>query len=191
MDRREKNFVQNYPIFGSGSRHRYKYTKKERDEIKAKYRKKGVYLLPNKKLADANMPAKTRRDEDAFRALQYSIAALNPVDQENVIEMVKQMPDASFLQDFIIAIQLDRLNLALQNEKDLGKTLDTTESVVANLQGMITAKHTMTEGQEVNVNVTNSITDLLKDVQNKNDDKEVIIDIEKSDKSINDYLPKK
>ena len=26
MDRREKNFVQNYPIFGSGSRYRYRYT---------------------------------------------------------------------------------------------------------------------------------------------------------------------
>lgn len=191
MDRKEKNFVQNYPIFGSGSRHRYKYTKKERDKIRAKYKKQGVYLLPNKKLADINMPAKTRRDEDAFRALQYSIAALNPTDQENIIEMVKQMPNAPFLQDFIIAIQLDRLNLALKNEKDLGKTLDTTESVIANLQGMITAKHTITEGQEVNVNVTNSITDLLKDVQNKNNDDEIIIDIDKTDKSINDYLSKK
>lgn len=194
MDRRELDFVQNYPIFGSGSKNRYRYTKKQRDEIKAKYKKQGVYLLPNKKIADTNMPAKTKKNEDCFSALQFSIAALNPVDQENIIEMVKQMPSAKFLQDFIIAVQMDRLNLALQNEKDLGKTLDTTEGVVSNLQGMITAKHNMNEGQEINVNVNNSITDLIKDVQKKNDnndDNEVIIDLDKSDKSVSDYLPKK
>ena len=191
MDRREKNFVQNYPIFGSGSRYRYRYTRKERDKIKAKYKKQGVYLLPNKKLAEARMPAKTRNDEDCFNAIQYSIAALNPVDQESIIEMVKQMPDANFLQDFIIAVQMNRLDLALKNEQDLGKILDTTEGVVSNLQGMITAKHTMAEGQEVNINVTNSITDLLNDVQKKNQEEEVIIDLDKSDKSVNDYLPQK
>ena len=69
MDRREKNFVQNYPIFGSGSRYRYRYTRKERDKIKAKYKKQGVYLLPNKKLAEARMPAKTRNDEDKQQVL--------------------------------------------------------------------------------------------------------------------------
>ena len=89
MDRREKNFVQNYPIFGSGSRYRYRYTRKERDKIKAKYKKQGVYLLPNKKLAEARMQAKTRNDEDCFNAIQYSIAALNTVDQERIIEMVQ------------------------------------------------------------------------------------------------------
>ena len=191
MDRKEKNFVQNYPVFGAGSRYRYKYTKKQRDEIKKKYREKGVYLLPNKKLADKNMPAKTKNTEDAFHALQYSIAALNPNDQTSIIEMVKQMPDANFLQDFIIAVQLKRLNLALRNEEDLGKTLETTESVVGNLQGMIVSKHNMNDGQEVNINVTNSITDLLKDVQEKNKEEEVIIDLDKSDKCVSDYLPKK
>jgi len=101
------------------------------------------------------------------------------------------MPDANFLQDFIIAVQMNRLDLALKNEQDLGKILDTTEGVVSNLQGMITAKHTMAEGQEVNINVTNSITDLLNDVQKKNQEEEVIIDLDKSDKSVSDYLPKK
>ena len=191
MDRKEKDFVQNYPLFGSGSKYRYKYTKKERDELKAKYKKQGVYLLPNKKIAETNMPAKTQKSEDSFSALQYSIAALHPLDQEKIIEMAKRMPNANVLQDFIIAIQMKRLDLALKNEEDLGKTLDTTEGVVSNLQGMIVSKHSMDEGQEVNVNINNSITDLLKDVQNKKKEEEIIIDIEKSDKSVNDYLQKK
>ena len=191
MDRKEKDFVQNYPVFASGSKYRYKYTKKERDELKAKYKKQGVYLLPNKKIAETNMPAKTQKSEDSFSALQYSIAALHPLDQEKIIEMAKRMPNANVLQDFIIAIQMKRLDLALKNEEDLGKTLDTTEGVVSNLQGMIVSKHSMDEGQEVNVNINNSITDLLKDVQNKKKEEEIIIDIEKSDKSVNDYLQKK
>lgn len=188
MDRREKNFVQNYPLFGSGSKYRYKYTRKERDELKKKYKKEGVYLLPNKKFAETNMPAKTKRNEDSFSALQYSIAALHPLDQEKIIEMAKQMPNANVLQDFIIAVQMKRLDLALKNEEDLGKTLDTTEGVVSNLQGMIVSKFNMDEGKEVNVNITNSITELLEDVQKKKKNEDVIIDIEKSDKSVNDYL---
>ena len=190
MDRREQDFVQNYPIFGAGAQRRYHYTKKEVQELKDKYRKKGVYLLPNKKLAEATMPVKTKKDEKCFSALQFSIASLHPIDQDNIIEIAKQMPDAPLLQDFIIAVQLDRLNLALKNEKEMGKTLDTTEGVVSNFQNMIQAKHNMDEGQEVNVNINNSITDLMKDVENKNKD-EIIIDIESEDKSVTDYLPKK
>lgn len=191
MNRREQNFVQNYPVFGSGSHKRYHYTKKEANKLKEKYKQQGVYLLPNKKIAESKMPVKTRHNEDCFSALQFSIASLHPIDQDNIIEMVKQMPDAPFLQDFIIAVQLDRLNMALSNEKELGKILDTTEGVVSNLQGMITSKHTMNEGQEVNINVNNSITDLLKDVQAKNDKEDIIIEIDNSEKGVSDYLPKK
>ena len=193
MDKREKDFVHNYPIFGSSSVKRYHYTKKERKDIKEKYKTKGVYLLPNKRLAETKMPAKTRWNEDSFSALQFSIASLHPADQERIVEMVKQMPDTDFLQDFIIAVQFDRLNLALKNEKELGKILEGTEGVVSNLFNMITSKRTTEEGQEVNINVHNSITDLMQDVQNKDkndDDDEIVIDID-NEKSVNDYLPKK
>lgn len=191
MNRREKDFVQNYPIFGSGTAKRYRYTRKQRKELKEKYKKEGVYLLPNKKIAETSMPAKTRNNADSFSALQFSIASLDPSDQEHILEMVKQMPDANFLQNYIIAVQCNRLNLALKNEDDLGKILDSTEGVIANLQGMITAKHTMEEGQDLNVNINNSITDLMKDVQNKeNNDNEIIIDVD-NEKGVSDYLPTK
>lgn len=181
MNERDKIFVQNYPIFGSATGRRYNYTQKATKELKNKLKKEGVYLLPSKKLADKQMPVKEngKNREDLFSVVQFGIASLDPLDQEKIIEMVRNMPDTNFLMDTVIGIQYKRIAIGLKNEEQQGKLLDTTEGAMSNLVGMLQAKHNMEEGQDLNINVNNSISDLLDEVEYKNvdDSDEVTIDI--------------
>lgn len=186
MDPMEEFFIDNYSIFGASISRVCGYSDKKAKALKEKYKKKGVYLLPNKKLAEKNMPLEKGQPtkNNDFSAVQFAVASLDPIDQQKVIQMAKQMPDPKILMDQTIAIQQYRVQVGLKNEYEQGRLLDNTEAAIGNLVGMIQAKNTIEEGQEVNINVNNSISALL-DEYNNND--EITIDIDKKN-SINDIL---
>lgn len=184
MDPNEEFFVENYSIFGASITKVCGYTIKEMKALKEKYKKKGVYLLPNKKFAEKAMPLENKIDRGInFSALQFTVASLNPLDQEKVIQTAKHMPEPKILMDQAIAIQQYRVQVGLRNEQEQGRLLDNTEAAIGNLVTMIQAKNTIEEGQEVNINVNNSISSLVDEYNNQ----AITIDVEKK-KSINDVL---
>ncbi len=187
MDPKEEFFVENYSIFGQSISKVCGMTKKEMDALKEKYKKKGVYLLPNKKFAEKAMPLETSQIDRGtnFSALQFTVASLNPLDQEKVIQTAKHMPEPKILMDQAIAIQQYRVQVGLKNEQEQGRLLDNTEAAIGNLVTMIQAKNTIEEGQEVNINVNNSISSLVDEYNNQS----ITIDVEKK-KSVNDILDK-
>lgn len=188
MDRDEEFFVNNYAVFGAGTQRLCGYSTKKANAIREKYKEKGVYLLPNKKLAENNMPLKkgAQRRENLLSPIQLAVASLDPLSQEEVIEMAKHMPEPKYLMDQAIAIQQYRVKMGLKNEVEQGRLLDNTESAIGNLVNMIQAKNTIEEGQEVNINVNNSISALLDEFDDKD---EITIDID--NKSVNDILEAK
>ena len=58
MDNKEFFYVKNYHIYGQAGRKRYGIGQKEAQNIRDKYREKGVFLLPDKKIAEIDMPVK-------------------------------------------------------------------------------------------------------------------------------------
>lgn len=200
MDNREASFIRNYHIFGEGAAKIYGFKKDEVQAIKKKYKEKGVFLLPDKKLAENKMPTKTGRPT-MFGAVQFAIASLNPIDQEKIVEIAKNMPEPGVLMDQTIAIQEYRVQVGLKNEYEQGKLLDSTEAAIGNLVNMIQAKNNIEEGQEVNLNINNSVSHLLDEIEEHkkyNKENEITIDPTKEHKkqqlkevrtqSINDIL---
>lgn len=185
MDPKEEFFVENYSIFGTSTGKVCGMTMKEMNALKEKYKKKGVYLLPNKKFAEEAMPLEKNQIDRGinFSALQFTVASLNPLDQEQVIQTAKHMPEPKILMDQAIAIQQYRVQVGLRNEQEQGRLLDNTEAAIGNLVTMIQAKNTIEEGQEVNINVNNSISSLVDEYNNQ----AITIDVEKK-KSVNDVL---
>ena len=199
MDEKDHFFVNNYCFFGESSRRRCKYKKKEAKTIKEKYKKKGVYLLPVKKMVDQKLNMKGKNGDSNFGAIQFAVASLDPGDQERILEIAKNIPKPNELIDQTIAIQQYRVKMGLKNEFDQGRLLDTTETAINNLVNMIQAKNTIEEGQEINLNVNNSISALLDEIEEEDDNNnDITIDIDKENKkeqikqihheSINDYL---
>ena len=141
--------------------------------------------MPNKKFAEKAMPLENKIDRGInFSALQFTVASLNPLDQEKVIQTAKHMPEPKILMDQAIAIQQYRVQVGLRNEQEQGRLLDNTEAAIGNLVTMIQAKNTIEEGQEVNINFNNSISSLVDEYNNN---QAITIDVEKK-KSINDVL---
>jgi len=201
MDNREASFVRNYHIFGEGSSKIYGFKKDEVQAIRKKYKEKGVFLLPEKKLAENKVPAKTGKSKNVFGAVQFAIASLGPADQERIVEIAKNMPEPAILMDQTIAIQEYRVQVGLKNEYEQGKLLDSTEAAIGNLVNMIQAKNNIEEGQEVNLNINNSVSSLLDEIEEHkkyNKENEITIDPTKEHKkqqlkevrtqSINDIL---
>lgn len=202
MNNREASFVRNYHIFGEGGAKIYGFKKKEVQAIKEKYKEKGVFLLPDKELAKNRLPTPKNKTKNIFGAVQFAIASLSPPDQEKIIEIAKNMPEPGKLMDQTIAIQEYRVQIGLRNEMEQGKLLDSTEAAIGNLVNMIQAKNNIEEGQEVNLNINNSVSNLLDEIEEKerlaNKDNEIIIDPteehkkqqikEVRNKSINDIL---
>jgi hypothetical protein len=197
MVKQESFYVKNYYIYGEGCRKVTGMTKKESQHIKDKYREKGVFLLPDRKIAEESMPlAKgARKRSDAFSAVQFAIASLDPFDQNKIVEIAKNMPDPKLLMDQTIALQQYRVKIGVQNEFEQGRLLDSTEAAIGNLVNMIQAKNNIEEGQELNINVNNSLTALLDEIDSE---EEMFIDIdsekkkeeikEMHDKHISDFL---
>ena len=185
MDNKEASFVRNYHIFGEGSARIYGFKKKEAQAIREKYKKKGVFLLPDKELAKNRMPAPTTGSKNVFGAVQFAIASLNPNDQDKIVEIAKNMPEPATLMDQTIAIQEYRVQVGLKNEFEQGKLLDSTEAAIGNLVNMIQAKNNIEEGQEVNLNINNSVSHLLDEIEEHerlNNNDEIIIDPNKEQK---------
>ena len=161
----------------------YGFSKEESEAIKQKYRDKGVFLLPDKELAKNRMPTK-KKGKNAFGAVQFAIASLSPLDQEKIVEIAKNMPEPAVLMDQTIAIQEYRVQVGLKNEFEQGKLLDTTEAAISNLVNMIQAKNNIEEGQEVNLNINNSVSNLLDEIeqQKKYKENEITIDPKKEHK---------
>ena len=166
MDSREHFFVQNYSFFGESSARRCGYNKKEVKAIKDKYKQKGVYMLPVRKIAKEKMPAKTGKKQpaDSFSSIGFAVACLDYDDQNKIIELSKNIPEPSVLIDETIALQLSRIGRGYQAEQEQGRLLDSTEAAIQNYVNMIQAKKTIEDGQELNVNVSSTISSLIDEI---------------------------
>lgn len=170
MDGKEHFFIQNYSFFGESSAKRCGYNKKEVQAIKKKYKKKGMYMLPVRKVAEKKMPAKKGKKQtvDSFSTIGFAVACLDYNDQNKLIELSKNIPEPTILIDETIALQLSRIAQGYQAEQEQGRLLDTTEAAIQNYVNMIQAKKNIEEGQDVNVNVTSTISSLLDEIDDEN-----------------------
>lgn len=184
MDDRERFFVNNYSVFGEASAKRCGYTKKEVQAIKEKYKKQGIYMLPVRKMAEDKMPAKKGKKQttDSYSSIGFALACLDYDDQNQLIEFSKNVPKPSVLIDEIITLQLTRVGRAYRAELDQGVTLDSTSDVFRDYVNMIQAQKVIKDGQEINMNVGNSVTSLLDELEKKeklNDDDVIEYDADK------------
>lgn len=179
MDSREQFFVSNYSFFGESSAKRCGYNKKEVQAIKNKYKKKGIYMLPVRKTAENKMPAKKgkRQTADSFSTIGFAVACLDYDDQNTLIELSKNIPDPSILIDETIALQLSRIGRGYRAEQEQGRLLDSTEAAIQNYVNMIQAKKNIDEGQDLNVNVTSTISSLIDEID-KDESNSGVIDID-------------
>lgn len=171
MDSRESFFVKNYSFFGESSAKRCGYNKKEAQAIKKKYKEKGIYMLPVRKTAENKMPAKQgkKQTNNSFSTIGFAVACLDYDDQNKIIEISKNIPDPTVLIDETIALQLSRISRGYQAEQEQGRLLDSTEAAIQNYVNMIQAKKNIEEGQDVNVNVTSTISSLIDEIDKDKD----------------------
>ena len=181
MDSRERYFVNNYSLYGEASAKRCGYTKKEVQAIKEKYKKQGIYMLPVRKMAENKMPAKkgSRNISDNYSSIAFAIACLDYDDQNALIEFSKNMPEPSVLIDEALTLQTVRVGKALRAEEEQGHTLDTTSDVMRDWVNMIQAKKVIYDGKEVNVNVNNTVTSLLDELDKQENNDVIEIDYDK------------
>lgn len=181
MDSRERFFVNNYSLYGEASAKRCGYTKKEVQAIKEKYKKQGIYMLPVRKMAENKMPAKkgSRNISDNYSSIAFAIACLDYDDQNALIEFSKNMPEPSVLIDEALTLQTVRVGKALRAEEEQGHTLDTTSDVMRDWVNMIQAKKVIYDGKEVNVNVNNTVTSLLDELDKQENNDVIEIDYDK------------
>ena len=157
--------------------------------------------MPDKKLAENKIVPKDNHmaTESMFGAVQFAIASLNVADQEKILEIARNIPSPQILMDQTIALQQYRVKVGMQNEFEQGRLLDSTEAAIGNLVNMIQAKNNIEEGQELNINVNNSLTALLDEIDSEEyNEQQIIIDLDKEQKkeeikkihnqNINDYL---
>ena len=200
MDDKEYFFIQNYSFFGESSAKRCGYNKKEVESIKNKYKKKGIYMLPVRKMAKDKMPAKKgkKQTNNNFSTIGFAVACLDYENQNQIIEMSKNIPDPTILIDESLALQLSRVAMGYKAEQEQGRLLDTTEAAIQNYVNMIQAKKIIDEGQDVNVNVTSTISSLLEEIDADEKTGDLDFDYDKEskkqelkalrDESINDIL---
>lgn len=175
MDSRENFYINNYAFFGSTTQKHCGLSNQESKAIKEKYKKRGVYMLPIRRMAEDKLPSKNGKQTE-FSAITFAVSSLDIEDQEKIIELAKNMPEPESLIDQSIAIQQYRVKVGLQNEYDQGRLLDTTETAISNLINMIQAKKTISDGQEVNLNVKSTISSLIDEIDDE--EKEDIINID-------------
>ena len=176
MDNRERFFVNNYSTFGEASAKRCGYTKKEVQAIKDKYKKQGIYMLPVRKMAENKMPAKkgSRNTSNNYSSIAFAIACLDYDDQNQLIEFSKNVPNTSVLIDEAITLQLTRLGKAVRSEQEQGRILDSTSDVIRDYVNMIQAKKNIEDGQDINVNVNNTVSSLLDELDKQEQDEDII-----------------
>ena len=177
MDNRERFFVNNYSFYGEACIKRCGYNKKEAQAIKEKYKKKGIYMLPVRKVAENKMPSKDGKKKGTYSCIGFAVACLDYDDQNEIIELSKNIPDPKILIDETIALQTSRIARGYRAELEQGRLLDSTEAAISNYLNMIQAKKNIEDGQEVNVNVSNSISSILDEV-NAEENNEPTIDFD-------------
>ena len=172
MDSRELFFVNNYSFFGEACAKRCGYTKKEVQAIKSKYKEKGIYMLPVRKMAENKMPAKkgSRNTSNNYSSIAFAVACLDYDDQNALIEFAKNVPNPDVLIDEAITLQLGRLGKGLRAEQEQGRILDSTSDVMRDYVNMIQAKKNIEDGQELSLNVNSTISSLLDEI----DDDDII-----------------
>lgn len=174
MQHDETFYVNNYAFYGESAKRRYNLTQKEVNNIKDKNKEKGIYMLPIRKLAKDNLPQENKKD--SFGAVSFVVSCLDFEDQEQIVELAKNIPSPEVLIDQSIALQQYRIKIGLENENEQGRLLDTTESAMANYVNMIQAKKNMNDGQDINLNVHNSISSLIEEIEENG---EQVIDMDK------------
>lgn len=181
MDSRELFFVQNYSFFGEASAKRCGYTKKEVQAIKNKYKKKGIYMLPVRKMAENKMPAKkgSRNTSNNYSSIAFAIACLDYDDQNALIEFSKNVPNTSILIDEALTLQLGRLGKALRAEEEQGRILDSTSDVMRDYVNIIQAKKTIEDGQDINVHMNGTVSSLLDELDKVEEEGTIDIDFDK------------
>ena len=179
MSGNEDFFKNNYPFFGSSTYKRCGYNKKQARAIKNKLKEEGHYMLPIKQLAENQMPTQGQKTtEDIYSGIQLAVSGLDLEDQQQIVELAKNVPDPAILIDHTIAIQQYRVKIGLQNEADQGRLLDTTETAISNLNNMIQAKKNIEDGQEISLNVNNTISSLLDEIDREENNTIINIDEE-------------
>ena len=174
MDSREQFFVNNYSFFGEACAKRCGYSKKEAQAIKDKYKKKGIYMLPVRKVTEEKMPSKDGKKKGAYSCIGFAVACLDYDDQNEIIELSKNIPDPKILIDETIALQTSRIARGYRAEIEQGRLLDSTEAAIQNYLNMIQAKKNIEDGQEVNVNVSNSISAIIDEIDEEDDNNSTI-----------------
>ena len=167
--------VSNYGFFGESISRHIKKNKKEFRKRKEELKKEGIYLLPVQQLHTENTLINKKFD-NSLGGLQLCTAFLSPDDQEQIVELSKHIPEPKHLIDQTIALQEFRIGKGLQEEREQGHLLDSTEIAISNLVSMIQTKKNIDEGQEINVNVNNSISNILDELEEEENDK--VFDIE-------------
>ena len=179
MNGREDFFVNNYSVFGSATSKRCGYTRKEVEALKNKYKEQGIYMLPIRKTAQ--YPMDEGNQEGKYSSIGFAIACLDQDDQHKITELAKHMPSPEILIDEALALQEFRLGMAMKNEQDQGHTLETTETTMMNYVNMIQAKKNICDGQELNLNVNNTITSLLDEFDDEEmEDNTINIDVDEA-----------
>ncbi len=169
-------YKNNYILFGEYTAHRIGLTKKEEKTIRKEMRAKGQYMLPIRKMTEDKMPKKKSEGNEIISSVQLAVSSLDLEDQTAIIELAKNMPEPSELIDESLAIQYHRVRMGLQSEAEQGRLLDTTETAIGNLVNMIQAKKTISEGQDINLNVNSTITSLLDEIEDDDNVIEMNID---------------
>ena len=162
MNSREQFFVHNYSVFGSATGKRCGYTKKEIEALKTKYKEEGIYMLPIRETAQ--YPMSDNNKNHTYNAIGFAIACLDQEDQNKITQLAKNIPEPETLIDEAIALQEFRLGMGMRNEQEQGHLLETTETAMMNLVNMVQAKKTIMDGNELNLNVNNTISSLLDEI---------------------------
>ncbi len=156
-------------IYGNSLVRKFKIRQKDYSKVKQQQKEKGIYMLPIRQL---NVDVEKSKDRD-LKPLQTALSYLHQDEQDKILELAKNMPDPITLIDEALAIQHYRVAMGLQDEKEYGHLQDSTEVAVQNLVSMINSKKVIAEGMNVNVNVENSITAILDEINDENDDIEI------------------
>lgn len=172
MNSREQFFVHNYSVFGSATGKRCGYTKKEIEALKTKYKEEGIYMLPIRETAQ--YPMSDNNKNHTYNAIGFAIACLDQEDQNKITQLAKNIPEPETLIDEAIALQEFRLGMGMRNEQEQGHLLETTETAMMNLVNMVQAKKTIMDGNELNLNVNNTISSLLDEIDDDDNDNNTI-----------------
>lgn len=176
MNSREQFFVHNYSVFGSATGKRCGYTKKEIEALKTKYKEEGIYMLPIRETAQ--YPMSDNNKNHTYNAIGFAIACLDQEDQNKITQLAKNIPEPETLIDEAIALQEFRLGMGMRNEQEQGHLLETTETAMMNLVNMVQAKKTIMDGNELNLNVNNTISSLLDEIDDDDNDDTINIDMD-------------